>query len=161
VAARAGLRQVLAGYGASAPEALTFTTGAHGKPALPGGPGFSLAHCEDLALCAVAPGREVGVDLERVRVVPEAEAIIGRWFGEGERQAWAAAGRSERAFIRLWTRREAFLKALGVGFGEDGPLRELDPDRWELFDLVPAEGHLGALIVARAERGFPLPLQPP
>jgi 4'-phosphopantetheinyl transferase len=149
VAARAGLRRVLASYVDGEPGALILAVGAHGKPALPGGPAFSLSHSEGLALCAVAANLEVGIDVERVRPVPEASAIMDRWFGESEGRAWRSGGERDQGFIRFWTRREAYLKALGVGFSDEGVPRDIDLARWEVHDLEPRDGYLGALIVER------------
>ncbi|HQR68933.1 MAG TPA: 4'-phosphopantetheinyl transferase superfamily protein, partial [Thermoanaerobaculia bacterium] len=116
----------------------------------PGGPRFSLSHSDAVAVFAFSAVREVGIDVEHVRPVPEADSILGRWFAEAERRAWITSDRGDGAFVRLWTRREAYLKALGVGFSEDGAPREMDPSRWEVHDLEPAPGYLGALVVERS-----------
>ncbi len=149
VAARAGVRRILAGHVDAAPGDLVLATGPMGKPLLPGGPDFSLSHADGVGLCAVAVRRQVGVDVERVRPVPEAPTILDRWFGESEVREWLQAGRSEREFIRLWTRREAYLKALGTGFFDEGTHRDIDLERWEVHDLEPIHGHLGAVVVER------------
>ena len=149
VAARAGLRRILASHAGAAPGELALTVGAHGKPTLPGGPAFSVSHSGGLALYAVAADREVGIDVEQVRTVPEADAILDRWFGEAERRSWQFGGERDRDFMRLWTRREAYLKALGVGFSDEGVPRDIDAARWEVHDLEPGDGFLGTLIVER------------
>jgi 4'-phosphopantetheinyl transferase len=149
VAARAGLRWILADHVGTDPRALVLAIGAHGKPSVPGGPLFSLSHSEGLALCAVTGDREVGLDVEWVRPIPEADAILDRWFGEPERRAWRASGGCARGFMRLWTRREAYLKALGIGFSDETIPRDIDLARWEVHDLEPGDGYLGALILER------------
>lgn len=154
VAARGGLRRVLAGYLAVPPRSLSIREGPHGKPMLPGGPRFSLSHSGELALCAVAQDREVGVDLERLRPVPEADHIASRWFSEDELRAYRAAIDSlpGGAFLRVWTRREAYLKAVGLGLSDSAARVAIDPERWELHEVCPGEGFVGALAVERVRR---------
>jgi 4'-phosphopantetheinyl transferase len=150
VAARAALRRLLADATGARPEALALEAGRDGKPRLPGGPRFSVSHAGDLALVALDPARELGVDLEPVRVVPEAADIAERWFAPEERALLRAAGADGgAAFARVWTRREAWLKGLGVGLDEAFAGRPVDLARWTLHDLVPAPGHAGALAIAR------------
>jgi 4'-phosphopantetheinyl transferase len=115
--ARGALRVILAERLSIAPEALRFQQGPHGKPNLSGGPGFNLSHCQDLALIAVtADSQAVGVDVERVRPIPELDSIEERYFSVEERSFLAAAAFADkpRAFLTLWTRREAAAKALGL-----------------------------------------------
>jgi 4'-phosphopantetheinyl transferase len=114
--ARGALRAMLAGRLSVAPGDLQFKFGPQGKPYLDSGPGFNLSHCEDLALIAVAADdRDVGVDVERVRPLPELSSIEERYFSPEERAMLAAAAAAERSrvFVSLWTRREAAAKALG------------------------------------------------
>ena len=161
VAARAGLRRVLAGYIAVPPCSFLLQEGPHGKPELQEGPRFSLSHSGDLALCAVARDREVGVDVEQLRPVPEADSIARRWFSEEEMAAYrvAADARLDGAFLRSWTRREAFLKAIGLGLSDAEAGTAIDPERWELHEVRPGEGFVGALAVERI-RGRPA-ISPP
>ncbi|HVP65960.1 MAG TPA: 4'-phosphopantetheinyl transferase superfamily protein [Anaeromyxobacteraceae bacterium] len=151
-ASHAALRRLLAAKTGIDPAALRLEEGPHGRPFLPGGPSFSMTHAEDLWLCAVAPGRELGIDGERIRPVPEARDIAARWFTPRERERVAADeadGRGD-AFLRGWVRKEAFLKALGVGFSVEGATAmDPDPQRWAVVDLDPAPGYVGALVVNR------------
>lgn len=152
VAARAGLRELLGGYLAVPPDSLRFAEGPHGKPALAGGPFFSVSHSGELALYAVSTSRDLGVDVEEVRPVPGAGGIARKWFSAGEMEAYRRAGGdgSDSAFLLIWTRREAYLKAIGTGLLGLGSREEIDPELWETHELRPAEGYLGALVVARA-----------
>ena len=148
VAGRAALRLVLARYGSEAPAGLALQVTPQGKPFLPGGPPFSLSRSGGVALLGVGRDRELGVDLERVREIPEAAGIAARLFGERERAAWRAAGGDRgEAFLRIWTRKEALLKALGLGLA--GAQGAPPPEAAELHDLDVAPGHLAALAVAR------------
>jgi 4'-phosphopantetheinyl transferase len=147
VAGRAALRAVLAGYLGADPAGLAFVLGPHGKPAVPSGPPFSFANSHGRALCAVGLDREVGVDVEQLRDVPDADGIARSVFTAEERAAWRAAGCGSGAFLRLWTRKEAALKALGIGLGGlDGPGSSRGV---ELHDLALDADHVAALAVVR------------
>jgi 4'-phosphopantetheinyl transferase len=95
---------------------------------------FSLSHADDLALCAVCAGRRLGIDLEGPRPVPEALEIARRHFSPAEaaQLEQLPAAETTSAFLRLWTRKEAYLKATGEGLAQD--LSDL-PD---LAQAVPA-----------------------
>jgi 4'-phosphopantetheinyl transferase len=99
------------------PREIQFVAGAQGKPAIAGGPEFNLAHSGDVALIALARDRAVGVDVEQVRAMPDADGIAARFFSAGEQAALAALPAAERqaAFFNIWTRKEAFIKATGAG----------------------------------------------
>jgi len=116
------LRRILARYLNVAPDRVRYVFGHNGKPALapgftPGGLRFNLAHSGDMALVGVALGREVGVDVEQTRPLLDAESIAERYFSARERAAladWPAAERPA-AFFKIWTGKEAFIKATGHG----------------------------------------------
>jgi 4'-phosphopantetheinyl transferase len=111
----------------------------NGKPCVPGARvKFNLSHSGELALCAVASDREVGVDVKRVRAVPEMRRIVERFF-PGEEAGDPAA------FFRLWTRREAFVKATGRGLAG---LSDAPGESWWIESLNPAPGYAGAVAVA-------------
>jgi 4'-phosphopantetheinyl transferase len=170
VVCRGVLRLILGRYTGAAPGQLRFTYGAHGKPALAPGPGgevcFNVSHSDGLALYAVARGREIGVDVERLRPLPGAERIAERFFSIPEQAALQAlpAERKLEAFYTCWTRKEAYIKARGDGLGHpldqfavsiapgeparlspagDGDGREIA--RWSLEGLPPAPGYVAAL----------------
>ncbi len=122
VVARGALRSILAGYLASDPGAVPIATGPFGKPGLVPGAStqdlrFNLSHSGELALCAVAVGREVGIDVERMHGGRDLTAIAERFFSPPEAAALRATdeGRRARAFFKYWTRKEAFVKARGLG----------------------------------------------
>lgn len=119
-AARGALRALLGAYLDADPATLRFAAGPHGKPALADGAlRFNLSHSGDVALCALARDREVGVDVELPRRAVDHVAIARRVLGEGEAARLAALGPAERerAFLRAWVRWEAALKCRGVGIG--------------------------------------------
>lgn len=166
------LRQVLGDYLEVEPNALVFRKGMFGKPELGGTGGssplrFNLTHSGGLALLAVASGREVGIDIEQVRPMGDAERIITRFFSRKEQADFLSLPGDQRpaAFFRGWTRKEAYMKATGEGFAlaldrfdvsicPDEPARLLHvegrPDeleRWSLADLAPGPGFQGAVVV--------------
>jgi 4'-phosphopantetheinyl transferase len=161
------VRRVLSTYRPVAPEAWRFTTGSHGKPLLDPDCGlvFSVAHTDGLTVVAVCTGDEVGVDVERVdRRVPL--GVAGRWFAPAELEALAAAPEPERArrFLELWTLKEAYVKARGLGviglslasfvIDPAGPRLQAaaddDPARWHL--TLRAHGdHLIAVATTNPE----------
>jgi 4'-phosphopantetheinyl transferase len=172
IAARALLRALLAGYLSVPPAVLVFTHGPAGKPLLarPEGSGlhFNVSHSHGLALFAFGVGLEVGVDVEALRPQEGHRDLARRFFSAAEAEALCALppGQSEEAFFNAWTRKEAFLKAtgLGLGYGSERvevsllpgePARLLRIDgreepaaRWSLRELAPAAGYVGALAVA-------------
>jgi 4'-phosphopantetheinyl transferase len=174
IAARGILRTILGRYLDLEPGLLRFRYGAHGKPELCRSPGrppvtFNLSHAHGLAICAVAGGRKVGVDLEYLRPGLEYEAIAARFFSAAENSALRALpGRLRRgAFFRCWVRKEAYLKARGEGLtlplcqfdvslAPGQPARLLasrdDPDaafRWSLREIEVPTGYVAALAAER------------
>jgi 4'-phosphopantetheinyl transferase len=119
VARRAFLRSVLAGYLGVPSGMIRYRTSAAGRPELEPRCGvvFSTSHADGLAIVAVARERLVGVDVERVRPIPGAAELARHFYTRAEDEYVASvpeAARSE-AFLRLWTRKESYVKALGAG----------------------------------------------
>jgi 4'-phosphopantetheinyl transferase len=175
VVARGLLRRLLGRYLGCDPAGLRFSYGPRGKPFLPDHPSglrFNVSHSGGLALLAFARDRELGVDLERERTVPEAEEIARRYFSLREGAELRELPEPERthAFFRCWTRKEAFIKATGDGLSQ--PLEAFDVTlgpgerprlvrvegkpaesrRWWLEDVEPAPGFAGALAVGGRPR---------
>src|SRR5579872_3983781 len=133
-AAHTALRAILAAFTG---EPLEFARTASGKPYLPATPElrFNLSHGRGMALVGVALDVEVGVDVERVRPVPQHMAIAERFFPPAEAADFSAfpeTGR-EREFFRRWTRLESVLKANGIGLygagqqlGGEWTIQEID-----------------------------------
>lgn len=135
-AARGRLRELLAGYLGTAPAALRFETGTHGKPRLAADFAaadirFNLSHSHGQGLVAVTRGVEVGVDLEQMRADVDAAGIVASHFSPAERAAWAALPEAQRheAFFHGWVRKEAYVKARGEGLSHDSAAYtvELEP----------------------------------
>jgi len=123
VKSHAFLRRVLGDYLAARPEDLPFTRDSHGKPRLerPARFTFNLSHTGALAAVAVGCEREVGIDAEPRSRFIDARTLARSVLSESELHAWnkVAAGHQRRAFLRFWCRKEAVLKACGLGLGYD------------------------------------------
>lgn len=119
VLAHVALRRILAEATGTPPHRLAFVIGPQGKPALvgPGGPHFNLSHSDELAVLAVSTAGPLGVDVEAVRPIPEFDTVAEAHFSPAELDALRALppGEREHGFYRLWTRKEAYLKAIGTG----------------------------------------------
>lgn len=171
-ACRSAMRQILGLYGGVAPETLTFSYGPKGKPELSGelersGIMFNLSHSKDVALLAVAQGLTLGVDIEFINSEFAVDEIAERFFSAREVDRLRAVPSSEKpdAFFACWTRKEAYIKALGgglsvpldsfevnVGSGTLPALLHVGADpgelmRWSLYDVNAAEGFKAALAV--------------
>lgn len=120
--ARGALRVLVARYLGLRPQSLRFAYGPHGKPGLAAGCGdlaleFNLSHSGDVAFAAFCIGHPVGVDLEPAGRTVDALALAGRYGSPGEQAMLQALdpGARARRFIELWTCKEAWLKASGLG----------------------------------------------
>lgn len=120
------LRAVLARYLNLLPEQVCFTSKVHEKPILiesrhGSDLHFSLSSSDDRVVIALAWRRRVGVDIERVRADLDIHGIAASVFSNVERKALQAAttGIQKNLFFKIWTRKEAFVKALGAGLQYD------------------------------------------
>ncbi|MBP8823677.1 MAG: 4'-phosphopantetheinyl transferase superfamily protein [Flavobacteriales bacterium] len=113
------LREVLGRHVEQPPEALLFHRGEFGKPFLAGHPvHFNLSDTKDAVLVAVACG-PVGADIETLNRSTDHERVAGHYFTPPEVESIAQAPDGKRRFLELWTRKEAVLKACGVGLMDD------------------------------------------
>ncbi len=95
IVARARLRQLLAARLKTRPEAVELVCGGHGKPALAQRSGdtdwrFNVSHRDEMAVYAFSQGREVGIDVEAIRNVRDADAIVSGFFSRCEQEAYLA-----------------------------------------------------------------------
>jgi 4'-phosphopantetheinyl transferase len=155
VFSHAVLRAFLASLTATRPEQVTFSYGPKGKPALQDTAhpvSFNMSHSSGLAVYAFTIGCELGVDIEQIRPVPEMKDIAARFFCPEELEDLMALSQPERprGFFNCWTRKEAFIKAVG-----DGLSLPLDSFRVALRPNAPAKLlRLGASV--EAARGWML-----
>lgn len=123
LAAHAALRRALAARGAGEASSLRFESGAWGKPALCDSRGlrFNLSHSDDIGLIGSSFSHEVGVDVERIRPLPDVAMLVVEHFTAAERAQFERLPpqAQDQAFFLGWTRKEACLKAVGVGLSVD------------------------------------------
>jgi len=172
VVGRGILRSILGSYLGIKPGRMKFCYGENGKPALldqtcRGMIRFNLSHSNGMTLYAFAIGREIGIDIEKVRDISEMEQIAESHFSVREYNVLCTLSESKikEAFYNCWTRKEAFIKAIGDGLtmpldsfdvsvvsGEPAKLLSIQGDQtkadhWSLQALTPSPGFIGALAV--------------
>lgn len=169
ITARGQLRLLLGHYLQRDPASIRFAYAAQGKPLAvdAGGLAFNISHTDKLALYAFAYDTEIGVDVETVKPDFPVADISGYYFSMAERAALSQVPLAQRpaAFFNGWTRKEAYIKAVGDGLSLpldsfDVTLTPGEPARllatraqptaaseWSLFDLQPGPGYAGALAV--------------
>ena len=164
---RGGLRFLLAHYLGCPPNEIELICGPKGKPALRNSSRlrFNTSHSGQLALYAFTLGCELGVDVEHLRKLDDAESIAARFFATVEVSELLSLKPEDRglAFFRCWTRKEAYVKAVGDGLAiplnrfqvtllPEVPARLVQiasergtADDWTLSHLELAPGYVGAL----------------
>ena len=171
IIARGVLRGILSTYLRVPPNEIKFIYNEYGKPAIHDNQNycalnFNLSHSKDLALYALACGRRVGVDIEYIREEFATLDIAERFFSKDEVKALKAAPEELRteAFFNCWSRKEAYIKAIGMGvsYPLDGftvslapgapallnvSADESEPTRWRMYAIIAAEDYASALIV--------------
>lgn len=122
IMARATLRLLLANYSGLSADELRFSCNDWGKPVIANPsvsphPHFNYSHAGSMALLAISTAGPVGVDMERLEQLSEMDTIMRRYFSISEQATIASHPKSQRilSFYRVWTRKEAYLKALGIG----------------------------------------------
>jgi 4'-phosphopantetheinyl transferase len=177
IASRGILRYLLATYcGHLAPKQVEFAKGHRGKPYLRTGCPcpplwFSQADSNGITLYAFNRQNEVGIDIEQMRDVPNMDGFVSRTFSEVEKTAYFSLPLKDRkeAFFNCWTRKEAFIKAIGEGLffpldQFDVTLKPGEPARllratgrpepassWLMLDFTPMAGYKAALALPRNE----------
>ena len=171
VVARALLRLILASCLETDPVNLEFQYASYGKPTLADGAkiSFNLAHSEDMVVYAVGAGQQIGVDIERILPSENMELIAQRYFCAAEYRDFVAVpeGVRAKAFFDCWTRKEAFVKAVGQGLsypldrfqvtvqpGQAAALVSVDgragsETEWSLYDVAPSEEYAAALALEK------------
>lgn len=174
------LRILLARYSGIPPQQIKFRYGHAGKPVVDDSHAnlaFNMSHSGDLAVYAVARECELGVDVEQIRPMADLERVASHFFSEEECGDLFAlpAGERTQAFFRCWTRKEAYIKALGEGLNvplqnfrvtllPDEPAAlvytKLEPGGdWQIHHLTPDPMFAGAVAyqgVRRELRACPI-----
>jgi 4'-phosphopantetheinyl transferase len=162
------LRLILSKYTKTTPGELIFSHNKHGKPFLEGKQiYFNLSHSEDLSLIAVSLISRIGIDVEKVREVPNFMQIAKLFFADEESKNLEVLPEKSRAsaFFKTWTCKEAFTKAVGEGLSLDlrsfsiqfapkaqiqflnNMQKHLNSLNWSILELILSEGYMGALAV--------------
>jgi len=171
------LRKILGRYLHRDPAELKFSLNQYGKPALVNSAlEFNLSHSGDFALIAVTQRRKIGVDVERIRQGISSHVIAQQYFSKAEVAELQSLPIEQRgsAFFTCWTRKEAYIKAQGLGLslplesfdvsltpGQLATLRATRPDekesaRWTLRSLEVDPNYAGAVAVEGADFDFRL-----
>ena len=172
IAAHGLMRRRLGSLLNESPAALQFAEGEHGKPRLEGeaassGLAFNLSHSGSWALLGWSSRGEIGVDIELWRHLNDEAALVRRFFSPAENSAYDAlpAAMRQQGFFECWTRKEAYVKAVGrglglpldsfdVSFGDHRPARLLRPSaelgsaqQWSLVGVDVGSGASGAVVL--------------
>jgi 4'-phosphopantetheinyl transferase len=171
IVARSTLRKILSIYLNIEPDRLEFEYSDRGKPFLVSFQQdnwqFNLSHSEELAVYAISTNNSIGIDLEYIRTMPDAENIAKRFFAGSEYQ-WISSFTGEaqtKAFFRCWTAKEAYLKATGEGiagglerlqinFADADLLQFKDLSNWLLHNFVPQPGYLATVAVENSNNAI-------
>ena len=169
-------RVILGRYLDLSPDRLQFSKNRYGKPALEGRWAhdlrFNLSFSSEMAVLAVALGREVGIDVEHIRPFPGSDQIVRRYFSNRENEEYFSlhGNARQRAFFTSWVRKEAYIKARGKGLSlplnafsvslhPEGPVtlvhhgdQEYSDSSWCLKDVWPIDGYAAAVVVERGQR---------
>lgn len=167
LACRGALRMILGGYAGCAPGDIRLDVGPHGKPCINGPSNacslrFNLSHSESLALYAFSIGREVGIDVERIRLMDDLESLAQVVLSPVELEHWTALAidRRHTVFFDCWTKKEAILKARGCGLLagcqsleilRGGHALTIPSDADGLMGFCPKIGYSAALAVLKQE----------
>jgi 4'-phosphopantetheinyl transferase len=120
LAAHCALRLLIEDFAKVKADRIEFVVGPWGKPAVSGlaNVHFSVSYTEDRALIGLSSAAEIGVDVEMVREIEDADALAQDYFTQSERNALSMTvqgGSRQQSFLRGWTRKEACIKAVGFG----------------------------------------------
>ncbi len=161
---RGMLRHLISQASGVPPSQLQFTYSDKGKPSLQNFPElqFNVSHSGDFWACAIGSGPPLGLDIEQIRPMPDCNAIARRFFARSECSALNCIDEREKpaAFFRCWTRKEAYIKAIGDGLSRDlgsftvscmdeefSMVRDLvTAEQWQVRSFEPAPGYAGALV---------------
>jgi 4'-phosphopantetheinyl transferase len=174
IVGRGILRKIISAYLALPPGQLRFTYNEYGRPAVSDDQNdralnFNLSHSAELILYAVTRGRVVGIDIEYIREDFATLEVAEHFFSKDEIAALKSLPTDQSAigFFNCWSRKEAFIKAKGMGVsypldrftvslapGEPPALLKVDDDKrevaqWKMYELKPGAGYAAAMIVTK------------
>jgi len=172
IAGRGILRTIISAYLRLSPGELRFAYNEYGKPAVSDDQNdralnFNLSHSNGLALYAITRGRLVGIDIEYIREDFATIDIAEHFFSKDEVRSLMAVPTDRRveAFFNCWSRKESYIKAIGMGvsYPLDGftvslapneapallkvAADESEPSRWQMHELKAGKGYAASLII--------------
>jgi len=179
VAARGMLREILSFYLGGKPNTIQFQYSRYGKPSLhpnfyeyisplqSSEINFNLTHSNAIALCGITKYRQIGVDVEYTKPLPDMDKVAERFFGFQENLNYQQLPKKQKltGFYHCWTRKEAFIKAIGEGLSypldqfevsflpnEKPSIKHIKNDQvqgeaWSLKALEPSPEYIGAVAV--------------
>lgn len=163
VSSRGLLRTKLGEYLELDPSKINFSYNKYGKPSLDTkyhkeNLKFNVSHSRDIVVYAITRSRDIGIDVEYLKTVNKADQIVERFFSEEEKIFYNSqtVDKKEWAFFTLWTRKEAYSKAMGRGIGL--PAKDFDIElipyhnpnaakksEWTLYNVDIHSNYLAAL----------------
>ncbi|MGB3468258.1 MAG: 4'-phosphopantetheinyl transferase superfamily protein, partial [Cyclobacteriaceae bacterium] len=175
IIARGTLRKIVSRYLNIEPNKLQFSYSERGKPYLPNTSIlFNLSHSQDLALYAITTVNQIGIDLEYIRPMNDAESLAERFFSPQEYNliSQLPPQQKQETFFKIWTCKEAYLKATGDGlagglekvevcliqekpiefFSINGDIKEASG--WNLHQFIPQPNYIAAVVVAGKNQNF-------
>ncbi len=164
---RAALRLILAQYLSVDAHEIAINTGKFGKPCIRkslniNNLAFNISHSSEVCLVAVSYGREIGVDVEKLRDDVAAEDLATRYFSKEEVAELQALPNELRrlGFFLCWTRKEAYVKATASGLqtpldqfsvslipGQTAEIRGTEGVGWTILSIEPGPGYVAAVVV--------------
>lgn len=177
IVCRGILRSILGNYLGFGADQLQFCYGENGKPAVQGqqclrAVRFNLSHSNGEALFVFTLKSEIGVDIEKIRYMPDMDQIAKHFFSVREYELFYSLPKrnKQEAFFNCWTQKEAFIKATGDGLAR--PLNSFtvsfvpgevpislntygdtkDTAQWSLHRFMPKPGYVSALVIEGGEK---------
>lgn len=171
IVSRGQLRKSLSHYLEVGPADIAFTYNKYGKPSINSEINgenikFNASHSNKLVVYAITQNTEVGIDLEYIREVSKADKIVSRYFGEEENDFYYSQpdDKKDLAFFTLWTRKEAYSKARGMGIGLPGKKFDLNlvspthykaienrEPEWSIIDIDIDSAYVAAIATERRD----------
>jgi len=168
IVSRGIMREILSGYTGQSPARVDIDQRATGKPYLPGSPlQFNISHSNGCLVCGITIENPLGIDYQVMYDISNMDSLVSSFFSPLEREAFnrQEGDQALNFFFSTWVRKEAFMKATGLGFHlpsdrfsvlanngghprlRTGPESSLQDEEWTIRDLILQPGYKGALAV--------------
>lgn len=161
IAARGALRVLLSGYTGTPADQIGFQYSESGKPHTADPDiAFNVSHSGEWVVLAIGRNRSIGVDIEQIRRTMDIIAIASRYFTADEMELIQGAEDPHAAFFRLWSRKEAYVKACGSTLFQElssfeVPFQDGEKDGWFFHGLNAGSRHAAAVVTDSKVDGLP------